>query len=143
MANNNKKIIIDSGPLVAFLNKNDNYHKWALSQFSHLLPPFLTCESVISETCFLLRNIENGPQNVLRVLERELVKIHFNLDSELSIITGLINKYKNVPMSITDACLVRMSEQITDSVICTLDSDFKIYRKEKRKIIPILFPDKI
>jgi len=142
MANSNKKVIIDSGPLVAFLNKNDNYHKWALSQFSLLPPPFFTCESVISETCFLLRNIDNGPQNVLRLMERELIKIHFNLDSELSIITSLINKYKNVPMSIADACLVRMSEQITDSVICTLDSDFKLYRKEKRKIIPILFPDK-
>lgn len=140
MANESKKIIIDSGPLVAFLNNKDTYHGWALSQFSLLNPPFFTCESVISEVCFLLRNTQNGPQNVLRLIERNLIKIQFNLESDVTIITGLIDKYKNIPMSLADACLVRMSEQIANSIICTLDSDFKIYRKNKRKIIPILIP---
>jgi len=143
MGNDGKKVIIDSGPLVAFLNKKDTYHKWALSQFSFLNPPFFTCESVISEVCFLLRNIENGPQNVFRLIERDLIKIQFKLESELSIIATLINKYRNIPMSLADACLVRMSEQISNSIICTLDGDFKIYRKDKRKIIPILIPETI
>jgi predicted nucleic acid-binding protein len=140
MANESKKIIIDSGPIVAFLNKKDNYHEWALSQFSLLTPPFFTCESVISEVCFLLRNTENGPQNVFRLIERELIKIHFNLELEMPLIGALISKYKNIPTSLADACLVRMSEQITSSIICTLDSDFKIYRKDKRKVIPVLIP---
>ena len=139
--NEAKKVIIDSGPLVAFLNKNDKFHSWALSQFSLLSPPFFTCESVISEVTFLLRNTENGPQNVLRLIERELITIQFKLESELSIILNLINKYKDIPMSLADACLVRMSEQITNSIICTLDSDFNIYRKDKRKIIPVLIPE--
>jgi len=143
MANEGKKIIVDSGPLVAFLSKKDAFHEWALSQFSFLNPPFFTCESVISEVCFLLRNTQNGPQNVFRLIERNLIKIQFNLEPELTIISGLINKYKNIPMSLADACLVRMSEQISNSIICTLDSDFKIYRKDKRKIIPILIPKTI
>jgi len=143
MANEGKKIIVDSGPLVAFLSKKDAFHEWALSQFSFLNPPFFTCESVISEVCFLLRNTQNGPQNVFRLIERNLIKIQFNLEPELTIISGLINKYKNIPMSLADACLVRMSEQISNSIICTLDSDFKIYRKDKRKIIPILIPKSI
>jgi predicted nucleic acid-binding protein len=136
-----KRVIIDTGPLVAFLNKSDKYHDWALTQFSQLNPPFFTCESVISEVCFLLRHTENGPQNVFKLLERELIQIPFKLEAEISTIINLMNKYKNIPMSLADACLVRMCEQIADSTICTLDSDFKIYRKEKRKVIPVIIPE--
>ena len=135
-----KRVIIDTGPLVAFLNKSDFFHSWALTQFAQLNPPFFTCESVISEVCFLLRNTESGLQSTLSLLERELIQIPFNLDSEISTINNLIKKYKDVPISLADACLVRMSEQISDSTICTLDSDFKIYRKEKRKVIPVIIP---
>lgn len=136
-----KRIIIDTGPLVAFLNKSDYYHQWAITQFSLLNPPLLTCESVISEVSFLLRNTENGSQNIFQLLERELIKIPFQLEPEISAISSLLEKYNNIPMSLADACLVRMSEQISDSVICTLDSDFKIYRKDKRKVIPVIMPD--
>lgn len=138
-----KRVVIDTGPVVAFLNKSDQYHDWAVTQFSQLQPPFLTCESVVSEVCFLLRHIENGQQNVLKLLERELIQTPFKLELEISIIMRLIKKYKNIPMSLADACLVRMSEQITNSIICTLDSDFKVYRKEKRKIIPLIIPESL
>lgn len=133
-----QKIIIDTGPIVAFLNNSDEYHEWAISQFSNLRPPFFTCESVISEVCFLLRHSNNGVQNVFKLIERELIQIPFNLESEANSIEKLMRKYANIPMSLADACLVRMSEQIKNSVVCTLDSDFQIYRKEKRKIIPVI-----
>lgn len=136
-----KKVIIDTGPLAAFLNKSDNYHNWALTQFSGLNPPFLTCEAVISEVCFLLRNTSNGPQNILKLLERELIQISFQLESEISSITTLMKKYSNIPMSLADACLVRMSEQMSNSAVCTLDSNFRIYRKDKRNIIPVIMPE--
>ena len=135
-----KRVIIDTGPLVAFINKSDHYHNWAITQFSQLNPPFLTCESVISEVCFLLRNTENGIKNIIQLIERGLIQIPFKLESEISTISNLMKKYNNIPMSLADACLVRMSEQISDSIICTLDSDFKVYRKEKRKIIPVIMP---
>ncbi len=135
------RVIIDTGPLVAFLNKSDHYNNWAITQFSQLNPPFLTCESVISEVCFLLRNTGNGIQNVFQLLERGLIKIPFQLEPEISAVSSLMKKYSNIPMSLADACLVRMSEQVSDSAICTLDSDFKIYRKDKRKIIPVIMPE--
>ena len=138
-----KRIIIDTGPIVAFLNKSDQYHEWALIQFSQLIPPFFTCESVISEACFILRNINKGPIQVFKLLERELIQLPFKLETEIDFISKLINKYNNIPMSLADACLVRMSEQISESVICTLDADFKIYRKAKRKIIPLITPDNL
>ena len=136
-----KRVIIDTGPLVAFLNKSDTYHDWALMQFSRLNPPFFTCESVISEVCFLLRHTDNGTQNTFKLLERELIQIPFNLEAEVSTIKNLLNKYRNIPMSLADACLVRMCEKIADSTVCTLDGDFRIYRKDKRKVIPIIIPE--
>ncbi len=138
-----KIIIIDTGPLAAFLNKSDNYHDWAVTQFSGLNPPFLTCESVISEVCFLLRTTENGAQNIFKLLERELIQIPFKLETEADSIINLMKKYRNIPMSLADACLVRMSEQISESTICTLDSDFRIYRKDRRKVIPVIIPELI
>lgn len=138
-----KRIILDTGPLVAFLNKSDQFHDWAVMQFAQLSPPFFTCESVISEVCFLLRNTSNGAQNTLKLLERELIKLPFKLELEITSVLKLMNKYNNIPISLADACLVRMSEQISDSVICTLDGDFKIYRKDKRKVIPFIMPKNI
>jgi predicted nucleic acid-binding protein len=135
-----KKVIIDTGPMVAFLNKSDRYHDWALQQFSQLKPPFLTCESVISEACFLLRNNEQGVQNTLSMLKRNLLQIDFDVQAEIAAVQSLMKKYSDIPMSLADACLVRMSEQLSESIVVTLDSDFKIYRKNKRNVIPIVIP---
>lgn len=77
----------------------------------------------------------------MKLLERDLVKIPFRLERELSALKKLLASYKDVPMSLADGCLVRMSEQITDSVVFTLDRDFKVYRKHKRQVIPTIMPD--
>lgn len=134
------RVILDTGPLVAFLNKKDRYHEWAMAQFATMSPPLLTCEAVISESCFLLRRFENGAANVIELLDRQLLAIPFRLEDELSSIKELVGRFRDVPMSLADACLVRMAEQITDSLVFTLDRDFKIYRKNKRKVIPTLMP---
>ncbi|MBC8346030.1 MAG: PIN domain-containing protein [Candidatus Marinimicrobia bacterium] len=136
----NKKVIIDSGPIVAFLNKSDYHHHWAKNQFSQLKPPFYTCESVISESIFLMQNVQNGTDSILELFGRELIKIRFRLENEMSSVTTLIKKYSDIPMSLADGCLVRMSEQMSNSIICTLDSDFRTYRKEKRSVIPLIIP---
>ncbi len=138
-----KKVILDTGPLIAFLNKNDAYHNWAITQFSLMTPPFISCEAVLSEACFLLRNFANGSKYVIELVERELIVLPFDLEAESNAIKQLLDKYKNIPMSLADGCLVRLSEQISDSVICTIDSDFKIYRKNKRDIIPLIIPNNL
>ncbi|OGL46527.1 MAG: pilus assembly protein [Candidatus Schekmanbacteria bacterium RBG_13_48_7] len=134
------KVIVDTGPIVAYLNKNDKYHEWTVAQFAQTEPPLFTCESVLSEACFLVRHFQDGAANILKLLERRLLNVRFNFDDEISATKDLLNKYKNIPISLADACLVRMSEQINGSVIFTLDSEFKIYRKNKRNIIPTIMP---
>jgi predicted nucleic acid-binding protein len=134
-------VLIDTGPLVAFLNRRDRYHMWASDQLAGMTPPLLTCEAVISETSFLLRLLPSGPIAVLELINRGLLQMPFRLGDEIVRIKGLMMRYANVPMSLADACLVRMAEQYPGSRLFTCDSDFTIYRKNRRQVIPTLMPD--
>jgi predicted nucleic acid-binding protein len=133
-------VIVDAGPLVALLNRREQHHDWAREQFQLISPPTYTCESVISEAAFLLRNIDGGLSALMQLLERGAVALHFDLAAELSPVTRLLNRYASIPMSVADACLVRMAEQLTGSTVLTLDADFRIYRKNGRIVIPTLMP---
>ena len=133
-------VLLDTGPLVAYLDRRDSRHRWALDRFAEIAPPLLTCESVISEACFLTRHLPGGAESVLRLLELRAVRVAFSIQDELNDVTRLLGRYSNVPMSLADACLVRMSELIPDSVVMTLDNDFRIYRRNRRQRIPLLIP---
>lgn len=133
-------IILDTGPLVAYINRNDKYHSWAKKWFKEISPPILTCQAVISEACFLIRHISQGREIILEMLERDLIQTEFNLNIEAKFVKQLITKYHTVPMSLADACLVRMAELYEDAKIITLDSDFVIYRKNKKSHISCITP---
>jgi predicted nucleic acid-binding protein len=135
-----RQVVLDTGPLVAFINGRDKYHKWSTLQWGQIAPPLLTCEAVLSESCFLLSGVEGGQVAVLELLRRGVLNVTLKIDDSLKEITWLLRKYSDVPMSLADACLVRMSELYTDSTILTLDNDFKIYRKNRRQVIPHLSP---
>ena len=96
-----------------------------------------------SEACFLLRNFTNGARNILALIERELILLPFDVQAESTSVKRILEKYQDTPMSLADACLVRLSEQISESVILTIDSDFKRYRKNKRDIIPVMMPAQV
>jgi predicted nucleic acid-binding protein len=133
-------VVLDTGPLVAFIDGEDTQHRWASAQLASLQPPFLTCEAVISEALFLLPHARRGVPTLLGFLREGLVKVSFDLDDNLESVSQLIAKYHDVPMSLADACLVRMSELHDGARIFTLDSDFKLYRRHSRQAIPLIFP---
>lgn len=135
-----RQVILDTGPLVAFLNARDRYHQWSATQWARIDPPLLTCEAVLSEACFLLRGIEGGQAAVLELLKRGVLSLPFRLDDAVKQITWLLRKYSDIPMSLADACMVRLSEIYPDSHLLTMDADFRIYRKNKRQVIPVLSP---
>ncbi len=135
-----QQVILDTGPLVAFINGRDRYHKWAMLQWAQIDPPLLTCEAVLSEACFLLSRLSGGQKAVLEFFNRGVLHIPFRLIEHANQIGRLLHKYSNVPMSLADACLVRMTELYSESALFTLDTDFKIYRKNKRQVIPTLLP---
>ena len=136
-----QSILLDTGPLVAFLNRRDCYHEWALAQWASAKPPFLTCESVLAEACFLLRRSAGGTQAVMQLLVRGIVRLPFGLEEETPAVAKLLFRYASVPMSLADACLVRMAERYSSGIVMTLDRDFRIYRKNGRQVIPTRMPD--
>lgn len=135
------RVLIDTGPVVALLNRKDHYHRWVTETLGTLEPPLLTCESVLSEACFLLREIDQGPQAVLALVARTIVVPSFPLHDEAAAVATLMKKYADVPMALADACLVRMTELHRDTALLTLDGDFRIYRRNRRETIPILAPE--
>ncbi|MCI0445725.1 pilus assembly protein [bacterium] len=136
-------ILIDTGPLVAMLNRRDRFFSWVREQLAFLNPPFHTCESVISESCFLLQQGKINPSPIFDLLSRKLILISFDLQKEHDSVSALIDKYSDLPMDLADGCLVRMAEKEPEATVMTLDSDFLIYRKSNRQIIPTLIPDQI
>ncbi len=136
------EILVDTGPLVAYLDRSDRDHTWAKQTFMHISRPLLTCEAVIAESLFLLRRGGIDPDGLLNLISRGLVLPNFRLDAEIASIQQLMKSYRNVPMSLADACLVRMAEIYESSAIMTLDSDFTIYRKSRRKVIPLMRPSR-
>ena len=136
------EILVDTGPLVAYLDRSDRDHTWAKQTFMHISRPLLTCEAVIAESLFLLCRGGIDPDGLLNLISRGLVLPNFRLDAEIASIQQLMKSYRNVPMSLADACLVRMAEIYESSAIMTLDSDFTIYRKSRRKVIPLMRPSR-
>jgi uncharacterized protein len=134
--------LLDTGPLVALLNRADTHHAWATEQWGRIQPPLLSCEAVLSEACFLLRGRDPGPQAVLEAVRRGAVQIAFRLTDHVSRVEQLVRKYSRVPMSLADACLVCLAELQPESTVFTIDRDFRIYRKHGRTVIPVLMPEK-
>lgn len=136
------RILVDTGPLVALLNRRDRHHAWARRVLDTIEPPIFTCDPVISEACFLLQSFAGGQDAVLEFLARGVVRSDFSVAAEIKPLRTLMQKFRDVPMSLADACLVRMSELDRDSLVLTLDSDFQIYRRHRGRAVPVISPNK-
>ena len=131
-------IFVDAGFLIALLSRRDRHHRWAAAQAPHLARPWGTCEAALSEAFFLLGG--GGEPALAALLRRRAVVPAFDLGGELERVLKLMEKYADVPMSLADGCLVRMSEMASDAVILTTDRDFRIYRRNSRQVVPCLTP---
>lgn len=133
-------VIIDAGPLVALINARDTYHAWTVEQLKQAAGPLLTCEAALSEAVFLLRTMPGGVSQIEGMLRTGGLKSFFCLSAEIVPVCNLLRKYADVPMSLADACLVRMSELYPKHRVLTLDRDFHVYRRNRKQVIPLLMP---
>jgi predicted nucleic acid-binding protein len=133
--------IVDSGPLVAFLRERDTHHAWATEVLGAMTRPLKTCEAVLTEACHLTRGSPNGPDAVLQLVERGVMEVE-SLATETTAIRALMRKYRDLPMSYADACLVRLSELHKGSQVFTVDSDFEVYRRLGRGRIRLIAPER-
>lgn len=133
-----RSVLVDAGFLIALLNRRDGNHTWASSQAEEYPPPWKTCEAVLSEGFHLLGS--RGGAALAALLRRRVLTVAFGLDEDLERPLTLMEKYASVPMGLADACLVRMTETLSDPVLLTTDSDFRVYRRHGRQTVPSVIP---
>lgn len=131
------KGIADTGFLVAFANRNDRYHEWAVDLAEHLTEPVLTCEAVLAETAFHLESVAI----TLAMIDDGLIELAFDCKAHLAPLAALAKRYSDRKPDLADLCLVRMSELLPRHSVITVDrADFRVYRRNKREAIPLICP---
>jgi len=133
-------VILDTGPLAAYLIESDDYHQWAVESFASLPPLFWTCEAVVTETAYLIGSDTRALKLIRHLLENDWLRLPFQFAVERTRVFQLMEQYHSVPMSFADGCLVRMAEILDDCPILTVDGDFRIYRKHRRQTIRTIMP---
>ena|SRR5215510_5838962 len=134
-----RNVLADAGFVVALLSSRDNHHEWAVTQASEFPPPWSTCEAVLSEAFHLLG--DRGVASLGALLRRRALLVTFELAENVEPVVKLIEKYGDLPMSLADACLVRMTETLADPVVLTTDEDFRVYRRHSRQVVPCVTPE--
>lgn len=134
------RVLLDTGPLVAYLNRGDRHHKWAVECWGALFDPLWTCEAVLSEAVFLLQSEGGSAEPILRLVERRIIRLDFVVNDHRPDVFRLLRKYADQPMSLADACLVRLAELVDQCQVFTTDKDFLVYRRKGRHVIPVLTP---
>ncbi len=131
------KAIADTGLLLAFLNRTDRFHRWALEAIRDVEEPLLTCEAVLAETAFRAES----SALVLGLLTRGMLRVAFNVEENVDHLITLAHRYQDCRPDFADLCLIRMSELHPHHTIITIDeNDFRVYRRNKRDTIPLLCP---
>jgi uncharacterized protein len=129
--------IADTGFLVALVNSRDSHHEWALRVAEQATEPLLTCEPVLAETAFHLRNVGL----VLQMVTEQFLALSFDCNDHLLQLTALAKTYQDQTPDLADLCLIRMSEIYPKHNVITVDAeDFRVYRRNKREIIPLISP---
>jgi predicted nucleic acid-binding protein len=134
-------VILDAGPIVAYLANDEEYHGWATAQLQRHTGPLITCEAVLGEAFFLLRRLSRHRRLLRQMLADGMFDLAFHLSDHQMAVSELMKSYADVPMSLADACLVRLSEIHPRLPVLTLDSDFLIYRRARRQHIPVILPE--
>ncbi len=132
--------IVDTGPLVAFLDKAERHHGWTVEQVRALDAPLLACEPVLAEAMFLLSDLPKAQEALFDLLANGAVRIAFQVGEHVAPLRALHLKYRDRPISLADACVVRMAELFERHRVFTLDSDFSVYRRNGREPLDLIFP---
>ena len=129
--------ILDAGPLIAALNRDDHHHRWARETLARLGPPFHTCPEAMAEAAAMT----GRPAAIVEMIHAGEVLLSFDLAEQAAAVLVLLKKYADREMDLADACIVRMTELVRECRVVTLDrSDFSVYRRNGRDIIPVIAP---
>ena len=131
--------ICDTGPIIAYLNRRDPWHKWAVSMMQQLRPPLLICEPVMTEAAYFLREDRLDVDPLFQMIARGALRLAFDLESHWPRVRTLMARYSR--MDLADAAVVVMVERNAGSRVLTTDRrDFSVYRQNDRQVIDFIAP---
>ena len=131
--------ICDTGPLLAYLNRNDPHHAWAVALMKQVRPPMLVSEPVLTELVYFLREDDIAVDPLFQLLEREAIRLDFDISAHWPRVRTLMSRYRQ--MDLADASIVVMSELHRRSQVLTIDRrDFSLYRRNDRQVIDFVAP---
>ncbi len=133
-----KPVLLDTSVLVALLDRNEKFHQACAVAVRELEAPLITCEAVITESCYLLRNLAGAPEAVIENITAGIFQVPFQLSQEAAGAKQVLRKYRDRKIDLADACLIRLADEFETPDILTLDRDFAIYRWSKNKPFRIL-----
>jgi predicted nucleic acid-binding protein len=128
-----KPVLLDTGVIVALIDRRERYHARCVDLVESLERPLVTCEVAIAESCYLLRALPGGVEAVLENIERGMVQIPFHLSQSATPVRTLLKKYRDLPASLADACLIHLADRFDTGDILTLDRDFLTYRWRRNR----------
>jgi predicted nucleic acid-binding protein len=133
-----KPILLDTGVIVALLDSGEKTHRACAEAIHAAVAPLITCEAVIAESCYLLRNSPGAPEAIIDNVVAGIIQIPFQLSKESASVRQILRKYRDRKIDLADACLIHLAEEFEAPDILTLDRDFTIYRWGKNKPFRIL-----
>ena len=132
--------IVDAGPLVAFIDRAEQHHRWVVERIEELDAPLLVCEPVLAEAMYLLQRFPSAQHMLFELLGKGALRVAFQINEHIDALRKLLQKYRDTPMSLADACIVRMAEIDNRHAVLTLDADFLVYRKHGRAALTLIHP---
>jgi predicted nucleic acid-binding protein len=133
-----KPVLLDTGVIVGLLDRSEKRHQACADAVQELEAPLITCEAVIAESCFLLRNLAGAPEAVIENVSAGIFQIAFQLSRDAAGVKQVLRKYRDRKIDLADACLIRLADEFGTGDILTLDGDFEIYRWGKNKAFRML-----
>jgi predicted nucleic acid-binding protein len=131
-------VLLDTGVIVALLDRSERFHQTAASIVQGLRQPLVTCEAVLAEACYLLRNLTGAPEAVIENVEKGIFQIPLPLHRSAGAVRRILKKYRDMHIDLADACLIALAEELKTAEILTLDSDFKVYRWRTKQPFQLL-----
>ncbi len=133
-----KPVLLDTGVIVALLDRSEEFHQACAKAVRELEAPLITCEAVIAETCYLLRNLPGAPEAMIENVAAGIFQISFQLSPQAAGVKQVLRKHRDRAIDLADACLIRMADEFGTADILTLDKDFGIYRWGKNNSFRLL-----
>lgn len=133
-----KPALLDTGVIVALLDRSEKFHQACSQAVRSLEAPLVTCEAVIAESCYLLRNLSGAPEAIIENVVAEVFQLPFQLSREAVAVRQVLRKFRDRKIDLADACLIRLADEFETPDILTLDKDFQVYRWGKNKPFHLL-----